>query len=38
MIQVGESKLPEEMLNQNLGKEYLRNDWFYKQFFMYRYV
>jgi len=29
MIQAGESKLPEEMLNQTLGKDYLKNDWLY---------
>jgi len=26
MIQAAESKLPEEVLNQNLGKDYLKND------------
>jgi len=26
MIQAGERKLPEEMLNQTVGKDYLKND------------
>jgi len=34
MIQAAESKLPEEVLNQNLGKDYLKNDCFRYPFFI----